>query len=73
MQSIRAIFKSYSERRIRRNIISKLLCSRMVSEGTESGTLVRMAEEIRQYIDSGEYDKNALPNGYHWAGGRAGR
>ena len=52
-------------------IISRLLSSRMVSEGTESGTLVRMADEIRRYIESGKYDKRALPNGYRWAGGQA--
>lgn len=70
MKSIISFFKSRIQKHKRKRIVSMLLKSRMVSEGTESCTLSRMASEILRYIDTGEYDSHTLPNGYRWMGER---
>ena len=64
---LKQLFLQIRLRGERKRAISMLLKSRMISEGTESGTLIRMADEIRRYIKSGEYGKGSLPNGYRSA------
>lgn len=61
------ILKQMNAKRLRRQMLFKLLNSNIVSENTESSTAIRMADEMLQYIESGKCEKRTLPNGFRYA------
>lgn len=44
-----------------------VLKSDIVDCNTEAETVIRISEELSDYINSGKFNPNALPNGYRYS------
>lgn len=59
-----SVLKNRIAQRKRKKMLSIVLNSNLVGSSTESETVIRITEELFEYIRTGRFNRNALPNGY---------
>ena len=62
--SLLSVLKNRIAQRKRKKMLSIVLNSNLVGSSTESETVIRITEELFEYIRTGRFYRNALPNGY---------